>query len=50
MSFLTDSQLFCMEQFGFRPDHSTELAALWLVDHLTNKTDKFNVPLNIYIF
>ena len=27
MSFLTDNQLFCMEQFGFRPGHSTELAA-----------------------
>ena len=35
MSFLTDEQLFCMEQFGFRPGHPTELAALRLVDHLT---------------
>ena len=35
MSFLTDNQLFCVEQFGFRPGHSTELAALRLVDHLT---------------
>ena len=37
MTFLTDNQLFCMEQFGFRPGHSTELAALRLVDHLTNE-------------
>ena len=49
MSFLTENQLFCMEQFGFRPGHSTELAALRLVDHLTNKMDIFNVPINIYI-
>ena len=49
MSFLTDQQLFCMEQFGFRPGHSTELAALRLVDHLTNEMDNFNVPINIYI-
>ena len=48
MSFLTDQQLFCMEQFGFRPGHSTELATLRLVDHLTNEMDNFNVPINIY--
>ena len=49
MSLLTDNQLFCIEQFGFRPGHSTELAALRLVDHLTNEMDNFNVPINIYI-
>ena len=47
--FLNDNQLFCMEQFGFRPGHSTELAALRLVDHLTNEINNFNVPINIYI-
>ena len=41
MSFLTDNQLLCMEQFGFRPGHSTELADLRLVDHLTNEMDNF---------
>ena len=49
MSFITDNQLFCMEPFGFRPGHSTELAALRLVEHLTNEMDNFNVPINIYI-
>ena len=49
MSFLTDQHLFCMEQFGFSPGHSTELTALRLVDHLTNEMDNFNVPINIYI-
>ena len=49
MSFLTDNKLFCMEQFGFRPGHSTELAALRLVVHVTNEMDNLNVPINIYI-
>ena len=49
MSFLTDNQFFCIEQFGFRPGHSIELVALWLVDHFTNKMDPFNVPIIIYI-
>ena len=38
-----------MEQFGFRPGHSTKLSALRLVDHLTNEMDNFKVPINIYI-
>ena len=48
MSVSTDNQLFGMEQFGFRHGHLTELAALRLVDHLTNEMDHFNVPINIY--
>ena len=38
-----------MNQFGFRPGHSTELAALRLVDHLITQIDMYNVPTNIYI-
>ena len=49
MTFLTDNKLFCKEQFGFRPGHSTELAALRLVDHLTTEMDNSNVHTNIYI-
>ena len=49
MSFLTDNQLFYMEQFGFSPGHSTELVALRLVDHLTNEMYNINVHINIYI-
>ena len=49
LSVFIDNQLFCMEQFGFRRGHSTELAALRLVDHITNEMDNFNVPINIYI-
>ena len=50
LSFLTDTQLFCIEQFGFWPGHSIELAALRLVDHLTNEMDKFNVSTNIPVY
>ena len=49
MTFLTDNKLFCMEQFGFRPGHSTDMAALRLIDHLTTEMDNSNVPTNIYI-
>ena len=49
MSFLTNNQLFCMGQFGFRPGHSTELAALRLVNLLTNDRDSFNVLKNKFI-
>ena len=35
--YMTDNYLFAIEQYGFRFCHSTELAALHLIDHLTNK-------------
>ena len=38
-----------LNQFGFRPGHSTELAALRLVDHLITEMDRNRVPTNIYI-
>ena len=47
--YFTINKLFCMHQYGFRPGHSTELAALKLVDHLTKEVDRRNVPINIYI-
>ena len=50
MTFLTNNYLFCMEQFGFRPGHSTELAALRLVDQLRTEIDNSKVPTNIYIY
>ena len=38
-----------MEQFSFRPGHSTELAAIRLVDYLMSEMDSNNTPLKIYI-
>ena len=49
LAYLSNNNLLCMNQFGFRPEHSTELAALRLVDHLIAQMDMYNVPTNIYI-
>ena len=38
-----------MQQYGFRAKHSTEFAALNLVDHLTYKLDNGLILSNIYI-
>ena len=38
-----------MDQYGFRPGHSTELAAVRLVDEITSKMDNNLIPTNIYI-
>ena len=38
-----------IQQFGFRPGHSTELAALRLANHLITEMDNCKVPTNIYI-
>ena len=38
-----------MEQFGFRPGHFTELAAIRLVDYLMSEMDNNNTQLHIYI-
>ena len=38
-----------MNQFGFRPGHSNELAALRLVEHLITEMDRNKVPTNKYI-
>ncbi len=48
-AYLNDEKLFCIEQYGFRKGHSTELAAMQLIDHLTNQVDKRNIPINVYI-
>ena len=39
MDYFTVNNLFCIQQFGFRPGHSTELAALRLVNHLITQMD-----------
>ena len=49
LAYLSNNNLLCINLFGFRPGHSTELAALRLVDHLITQMDMYNVPTNIYI-
>ena len=49
LRYFTNNNLLCLDQFGFRRGHSTELAALRLVDHLITKMDRCTIPTNIYI-
>ena len=49
MGYFTSKNLYCLQQFGFRPGHSTELAALKLMNHVITEMDNFNIPTNIYI-
>ena len=49
LAYFTNNSLLCVNQFGFRPEHSTELAALKLVNSFIAQMDSNNVPVNIYI-
>ena len=43
-TYMNDNKLFSIEQYGFRTGHSTELAALHLVNDLTKQMDTGKVP------
>ena len=45
--YMCENNLLTIEQIGFRRGHSTELAAIQLVDRLTKQIDLGNVPTNI---
>ena len=49
LGYFTNNNLLCLDQFGFRPGHFTELAALRLVDHLITQMDRCKIPTNRYI-
>ena len=49
LNYFIDNNLLSMQQYGFRAKHSTEFAALNLVDHLTYKLDNGLIPSNVYI-
>ena len=49
IEYFTSNNLFCLQQISFRLGHSTELAALKLVNHVLTEMDNFNIPINIYI-
>ena len=48
-SYFNEAKLFFDNQYGFRPKHSTEFAALELVDRIINHMDKYEVPINIFL-
>ena len=45
----TYHDLYYDGQYGFREKHSTQLAALELIDRITHELDLGNTPINIYI-
>ena len=47
--YFVENNVLSVEQFSFRPGHSTELAAARLVVHLTSKMGNNNSPVNIHI-
>ena len=49
LDYFTNNNILCPNHFDFRSGHSTEIAALRLVDHLITQMDSFRVPTNIYI-
>ena len=49
LHYFTENNMLSMEQFGFRPGHSTELGAVRLVDQLTSQMDNNFIQINISI-
>ena len=49
MHYFTSNKLFLSQQYGFRANRSTELAALELMDRNINNMNKNLIPLNIYV-
>ena len=47
--FFQSNNLFYSSQFGFRKGHSTEFAALEVVDRILTEMDKHDLPINIYL-
>ena len=45
--YIEDNKLFNQNQYGFRPGHSTEHAALELVDKITYQMYNNETPINI---
>ena len=45
----SNNRIFCMSQHGFRTEHSTELAALELVDRTITALDNNDTPFSIIL-
>ena len=46
--FHVNNLYFC-SQYGFRKEHSTELAVLELIDRITQHLEKGTIPINVYL-
>ena len=49
MHYFRENKLFSTQQYGFRPNRSTELAALELMDRNIDNMNKSRCPINIYV-
>ena len=49
VEYFNESSLFYGSQYGFRKNHSTELAILELMDKITNLSDQGKLPFSIFI-
>ena len=47
--YFTNNNLFSSQQYGFRKNASTELAALELIDRLLTQLKAFKIPVNFYM-
>jgi hypothetical protein len=47
--YLNNNNLLNNSQYGFRPNHSTEYAAMDFVDHALHDIDQGHIPLSIFI-
>ena len=47
--YLEEHNLLYKSQYGFRENHSTEYAALELIDHISNNLDNGKVPFSIFL-
>ena len=47
--YLDHNNLLSEQQYGFRANHSAELAAIKLVDYIVHEIDRKLTPVNIYI-
>ena len=48
-SYFQKNNLFNSSQYGFRVGHSTELAAIEIVDRVIQNLDNNETPINIYL-
>jgi hypothetical protein len=47
--YFTDNNLFYQSQHGFRQHHSTEFAAIELINKILKEMDNNEIPINIYL-
>ena len=47
--YLEEHNLLYKSPYGFRENHSTEYAALEMIDHISNNLDNGKVPFSIFL-